>query len=86
MVNSDASSPSVGSSNFVWQPKKALLGLVEVGINLLMRDIMISANNEGQMFSKLMEVLENEAYGMSTIVGPKVLQTASFKCWICHFQ
>jgi hypothetical protein len=23
---------------------------------------------------------------MSTIVGPKVLQTASFKCWICHFQ
>jgi hypothetical protein len=23
---------------------------------------------------------------MSAIVGPKVLQTASFKHWICHFQ
>jgi hypothetical protein len=38
---------------------------------------MISANNEGQMFSKSMEVLKNEAYGMSTMVGPKVLQMVS---------
>jgi hypothetical protein len=47
---------------------------VAVGNKLVMRDIIISANDEGQMFSKSMEVLMNEAYGMSTMVGPKVLQ------------
>jgi hypothetical protein len=38
---------------------------------------MISANDEGLTFSKSMEVLKNEAYGMSTLVGPKVLRTVS---------
>ncbi len=38
---------------------------------------MISANKEGQTFSKSMEVLKNEAHGMSTVVGPKVLWTVA---------
>jgi hypothetical protein len=50
---------------------------VAIGNNLVMRDIMISANKEGQMFSKSMEVLKNEAHGVSTVVGPKVLQTVA---------
>jgi hypothetical protein len=51
-----------------------------------MRDIMISANKDGQMFSKSMEVLKNEAHGMSTMVGPKGLALDSYKCWIYHFE
>jgi hypothetical protein len=42
-----------------------------------MRDIMISANKEGQMFSKSMEVLKNDAHRVSTMVGPKVLWTVA---------
>ena len=38
---------------------------------------MISANKEGQTFSKSMEVLKNEAHGVSTVVGHKVLQTVA---------
>jgi hypothetical protein len=49
--------------------------------NLVMRDIMISANKDGQMFSKSMEVLKIEAHGMSTVVGPKVLALDSCK-WL----
>jgi hypothetical protein len=56
---------------------KPFPGPVAVGNNLVMRDIMISANDEGLTFSKSMEVLKNEAYGMSTLVGPKVLRTVS---------
>jgi hypothetical protein len=50
---------------------------VAVVNNLVMRDIMISANNEGQTFSKSMEVLKKEAHGVSTVVGPKVLWTVA---------
>jgi energy-coupling factor transporter transmembrane protein EcfT len=50
---------------------------VAVGKNLVMREFMISANNEGQMFITLMEVLKNEAYGVSTMVVPKVLWMVS---------
>jgi hypothetical protein len=46
---------------------------VAIGNNLVMRDIMISANKEGQAISKSMEILKNEAHGMTTMVGPKVL-------------
>jgi hypothetical protein len=53
--------------------QKPFLGPMAIGNNLVMRDIMISANKEGQTFSKSMEVLKNEAHGMSTVVGPKVL-------------
>ncbi len=38
---------------------------------------MISANEERQTFSKFMEVLKNEAHGVSTMVGLKVLWTFS---------
>jgi hypothetical protein len=38
---------------------------------------MISANKDGQTFSKSMEVLKNEAHGMSTMVGSKVLWTVA---------
>jgi hypothetical protein len=38
---------------------------------------MISANKEGQMFSKSMEVLKNDAHRVSTMVGPKVLWTVA---------
>jgi hypothetical protein len=52
---------------------------------------MISANKEGQTFSKSMEVLKNDAHGVSTMVGPKVLRTVAnaldtCKCWMYHFQ
>jgi hypothetical protein len=50
---------------------------VAVANNLVMGDILISANEEGQVFSKSMEVLKNEAHGMSTLVGPKVLWTVA---------
>jgi hypothetical protein len=35
---------------------------------------MISANEEGQSFSKSMEVLKNDTHGVSTMVGPKCFQ------------
>jgi hypothetical protein len=54
---------------------KPFVGPVAVVNNLVMRDIMISANDEGQTFSKSMEVLKNEAHDVSTMVGPKVLLT-----------
>jgi hypothetical protein len=50
---------------------------VAVVNNLVMRDIIVSANNEGQTFSKLMELLKNEAHGVSTMAGPKVLWTVA---------
>jgi hypothetical protein len=55
--------------------QKPFPGPVVIGNNLVMRDIMISANEEGQMFSKSMEVLKNDAHRVSTMVGPKVLRT-----------
>jgi hypothetical protein len=60
--------------------QKPFLGPVAVVNNLVIRDIMISANNEGQTFSKLMEVLMNEA--------PQWDQSSmdNCKCWIYHFQ
>jgi hypothetical protein len=57
--------------------QKPFLGPVAVVKKLVMRDIMISANDEGHMFSKLMKVLKKEAHGMSTMVGPKVLWTVA---------
>jgi hypothetical protein len=50
---------------------------VVIGNNLVMRDITISANEERQLFSKSMEVLKNNAHGVSTVVGPKVLRTVA---------
>jgi hypothetical protein len=50
---------------------------VAIGNNLVMRDIMIFANEEGHTFSKSMEVLKNEAHGVSTMVGSKVLWTVA---------
>jgi hypothetical protein len=57
--------------------QKPFPGPVVIGNNLVMRDIMISVNKEGQSFSKSMEVLQNNAHGVSTVVGPKVLQTVA---------
>jgi hypothetical protein len=57
--------------------QKPFPGPVAIGNNLVMRDIMISANKEGQTFSKSMEVLKNEAHWVSTVVGPKVLRTVA---------
>jgi hypothetical protein len=57
--------------------QKPFPGLVAVVNSIVMRNIMISANNQGQTFSKSMEVLKNEAHGVSTMVGPKVLQTVA---------
>jgi hypothetical protein len=55
------------------------------GNNLVMRDIMISANEEGQSFSKSMEVLKNNAHRVSTMVGPKMLSTvANARCIISN--
>jgi hypothetical protein len=62
---------------FCLPTQKPFLGPVAIGNNLVMRDIMISAYKEGQTFSKSMEVLKNEAHGVSTMVGPKVLCTVA---------
>jgi hypothetical protein len=35
---------------------------VVIGNNLVMRDTMISANKEGQMFSKSIKVLKHDAH------------------------
>jgi hypothetical protein len=52
---------------------------VVIGNNLVMRDIM------KQSFSKSMEVLKNNAQGVSTMVGPKVLLTcANTECIISN--
>jgi hypothetical protein len=60
--------------------QKPFPGPVVIGNNLVMSDIMISANKEGQMFSKSMEVLKNDA-----TVGPKVLWTvANTGCMISN--
>jgi hypothetical protein len=48
--------------------QKLFPGPVAVVNNLVMREILISANNEGQTFSKSMEVLKKEAHGVSTMV------------------
>jgi hypothetical protein len=57
--------------------QKPFPGPVVIINNLVMRDIMISANKEGQTFSKSMEVLKNDAHRVSTMVGPKVVQTVA---------
>jgi hypothetical protein len=62
---------------FCLPTQKPFPGPVVIGNNLVMRDIMISANEEGQSFSKSMEVLKNNTHGVSTVVGPKVLQTVA---------
>jgi calcineurin-like phosphoesterase len=62
---------------FCQATQKPFLDPVAVGNNLVMRDIMISANDEGQTFSKSMEVLKNEVYGVRTMVGPKDLRMVS---------
>ncbi len=58
MVNSASSSPRVSSRNFSSGNLKSFLGPVAVGNNLVMRDIMISEDDEEQMFSKLMDILK----------------------------
>jgi hypothetical protein len=57
--------------------QKPFPGPVVIGNILVMRDIIISANKEGQTFSKSMEVLKNDAHRVSTVVGPKVLRTVA---------
>ncbi len=50
--------------------QKPFSGLVAILNNLVMRDIMISTNEEGLL-------VKNEAHGMRTVVGPKVLWTVA---------
>jgi hypothetical protein len=40
---------------------------------LVVRDIMLSANDDGQSFSKSMEVLQKYAQGVSDVHGPRIL-------------
>jgi hypothetical protein len=44
---------------------------------LVVRDIMLSANDDGQSFSKSMEVLQKYAHGVSGVQGPRILQMLS---------
>jgi hypothetical protein len=62
---------------FCLPTQKPFPGPVAIGNNLVMKDIIISANEEGQTFSKSMEVTKNDAHGVSTVVGPKVLWTVA---------
>jgi hypothetical protein len=64
---------------FCLPTQKPFPGPVVIGNNLVMRDIMISANKskEGQMFSKSMDIPKNDAHRVSTLVGPKVLWTVA---------
>ena len=50
---------------------------VAISNNLVMRDVIMSANNDGQSFSNSMEVLKNNVHGVSTVQGPRVLRVLS---------
>ena len=45
--------------------------------SLVLRNIIISANEKGQSFSESMDVLKKSAYGVSGVQGPRVLRTLS---------
>jgi hypothetical protein len=47
--------------------------LVAISNCLVVRDIMLSANDDGQSFSKSMEVLQKYAHGVSGVQGPRIL-------------
>ena len=45
--------------------------------NLVIRDIVISANDEGESFSQSMEKLKKKAHGVKTVLGPRALRVLS---------
>jgi hypothetical protein len=47
--------------------------LVAISNCLVVCDIMLSANDDGQSFSKSMEVLQKYAHGVSGVQGPRIL-------------
>jgi hypothetical protein len=47
--------------------------LVAISNCLVVHDIMLSANDAGQSFSKSMEVLQKYAHGVSGVQGPRIL-------------
>jgi hypothetical protein len=69
---------SKGSFQRFCPPTQKPYGLpVAISNCLVVRDIMLSANDDGQSFSKSMEVLQKYAHGVSGVQGPRILQMLS---------
>jgi hypothetical protein len=65
---------SKGSFQRFRPPTQKPYGLpVAISNCLVVRDIMLSANDDGQSFSKSMEVLQKYAHGVSGVQGPRIL-------------
>jgi hypothetical protein len=63
-----------GSFQQFHPPTQKPYGLLVVISNcLVVRDIMLSANDDGQSFSKSMEVLQKYAHGVSAVQGHRIL-------------
>ena len=65
---------SKGSFQRFRPPTQKPYGLpVAMSNSLVVRDVMLSANDEGQSFSESMEVLQKYAHGVSDVQGPRIL-------------
>jgi hypothetical protein len=63
-----------GSFQRFHPPTQKPYGLpVAISNCLVVRDIVLSANEDGQSFSKSMEVLQKYAHGVSGVQGPRIL-------------
>jgi hypothetical protein len=51
--------------------------LAAISNSLVVHDIILSANNDGQSFSESMEVLKKYAHGVSDVQGPWILRMLS---------
>jgi hypothetical protein len=79
-----------GSFQWFCPPTQKPYGLpVAISICLVVCDILLSANDDGQSFRKSMEVLQKSAHGVSAVQGHRILWMLSAKrqmhCtkWLC---
>ena len=69
---------SKGSFQRFRPPTQKPYGLpVAISNSLVVRDVILSANNDGQSFSESMEVLKKYAHGVSDVQGPRILRLLS---------
>ena len=69
---------SKGSFQRFRPPTQKPYGLpVAIFNSLVVRDVMLSANDDGQSFSESMEVLQKYAHGVSDVQGPRILRMLS---------
>ena len=69
---------SKGSFQRFRPPTQKPYGLpVAISNSLVVRDIILSANDDGQSFSESMEALKKYAHGVSDVQGPRILRILS---------